>query len=452
MEHDFFMVMSGIALTMVALVAWFICLTRPRAMLLDPISLGWGGFIAFVALAILLLGWFEPFRSFADGKEKVVGLVVLGLVGYVAGLLCGGTHRKLASLVPTPRDTLNLPMVWTLTGISIVLYLFGVLATMFYSEEFLRVPLAFATAGLGAAGVLSVLLMTAFKSDTINKILGAIIFIAVILVLSYTQFSRRPVPGLLGALVAMVYHLHIRRKAVFARLMFLAGSAGVILLVILFLTATRGSRIKGTDAVGTFSDKTRQSFIGGITVNVNAFEFCTITYPEYYDYLWGSGMLPVLVWPIPRAIWEDKPLPTGGVISPQYTGKDSYSVANTFFGEAFVNFGTVGVPICLFVVGIIVGTMTHKLRSDPDNLTLWVAWFTIAPDYIGEWRGDLTSMTVQAVVRVSFFLFMTWLLGKFFGRARRTALPRSAAAAPAGPRRVVQARAQYAVAPQRGVR
>lgn len=446
MEHDFFMVMSGVLLTGVALVAWFICLTRPKALLLDPISLGWGGFIGFVALAILMLGWFEPFRNFADGKYQVVGLVTVGLFGYIGGLLCSGTHRKLSNLVPTPRDTLNLPMVWTLLAISILLYIGGILATMVYPEELLRVPLAFASAGLGAAGVLSVLLMTAFKSDTVNKVLGAFFFLAVIIVLSYTQFSRRPVPGLLGALVAMMYHLHVRHKTMFIRLSFLGGSFLAIILVIFFLTATRGARIKGTDKLGTFSAKTQTSFIGGITVNVNAFEFCTITYPEYYPYLYGSGMLPVLVWPIPRAIWPEKPIPTGGVISPQYTGKDSYSVANTFFGEAFCNFGVIGVPVCLFIVGIIVGTMAHKLRSDPDNLTLWVAWFTVAPDFVGEWRGDLTSMTVQAIVRVSFFLFMTWLLGKFFGRERRAVRPRAAVPMPVPP---VRPNVAYGSAAQR---
>jgi uncharacterized SAM-binding protein YcdF (DUF218 family) len=73
----------------------------------------------------------------------------------------------------------------------------------------------------------------------------------------------------------------------------------------------------------------------------------------------------------------------------------------------------------MVVAGIMVGGLNRKLRDNQYNLTAWVAWFAVLPDFTSEWRGDLTSMTVQPVVRVALFLFMAWLLAHLFPRARR---------------------------------
>lgn len=51
---------------------------------------------------------------------------------------------------------------------------------------------------------------------------------------------------------------------------------------------------------------------------------------------------------------------------------------------------------------------------------------------MGEWRGDLTSMTVQGFLRVVFFLGMAWLLGKAFPKAEPMRMP---VAGPTGPAR-----------------
>lgn len=239
----------------------------------------------------------------------------------------------------------------------------GLLLGARISQDLIRVTASMAVAGLGAAGVLSILLMTAFRGAVLSKLFGVVMLGGVILMMAFILFSRRPIPGLLGALIGVIYHLHVRKRSLGTRAIFLGSSAGLVIVAILFLTAFRGALTKGTQSTEVFGAHTARSFIGGITINIEVLEFITQTYGRDYEYLYGSGMAPVLVWWIPRAFWPGKPIPSGGIVSDQFTGGKSFSVASTIFGEIYMNFGFAGVPVFMFFFGLLVGAITRTAKQ-----------------------------------------------------------------------------------------
>jgi hypothetical protein len=418
---DSFTVTAGLVLMAVGVIAWLLYIRRPQAMLLDAVSMGWVGFVVWIGLAVFLLGWLWPDRKYRAGREEAVLLIALGLMGYMVGLALKPAHGVVSRVIPTPKDTLTVTAVWFMLVMCICAAILGIwwLQTARFSRTLSPIATSLASSGMTGAGVLAVLLITAFRRAYASKLLGLVVLAAVTALMYVTFWSRRPLPGLLGGMIALYYHLRVRHKPFGTRALYLGGTMTALFLGLLVLTATRTTRFARPGARTLSAGQAQLSMAGGLNVNVHCLEMTMLKYPRQFSFLHGTGVLPLIVWPIPRGIWPDKPVPTGGVISYQYTHTHNWSVPNTLFGEAFANFGWVGTPIFMVVAGIMVGGLNRKLRDNQYNLTAWVAWFAVLPDFTSEWRGDLTSMTVQPVVRVALFLFMAWLLAHLFPRARR---------------------------------
>jgi len=167
--------------------------------------------------------------------------------------------------------------------------------------------------------------------------------------------------------------------------------------------------------------------ISGSEIQYHVLEFTAANYPENYPYLNGSGIVPLLTFPILRAVWPGKPLPSGEVISRQYLGDQAVedygaSVFNTIIGEWYMNFGPLGAFLGMVAIGIIIGALNERFMQNLENMTLLAAWLTLVPHWMTEWRGDLTSTTVMALAVVSIFLIFCWILGKLFGKKGSLAL------------------------------
>lgn len=157
------------------------------------------------------------------------------------------------------------------------------------------------------------------------------------------------VPAILGLLGWMLR----RRQIMFGRLVY----AGMIALVLLNILGNfRRSTWSGEIDWGALT-----SFSSGSSISVNELVERTTSrngttpilarVPNEVELLYGSSYLAVLVLPIPRGLWEDKP---GGI-----DGR----VGNTFFnnvggvppgpvGEAYWNFALPGVIVVFLIFGI----------------------------------------------------------------------------------------------------
>ena len=89
--------------------------------------------------------------------------------------------------------------------------------------------------------------------------------------------------------------------------------------------------------------------------------------PEEYDYLNGSSYLSVFIVPIPRALWPKKPVLRIG----QFFGvelmerKTIFGVVPGVIGEAYMNFGKVGIAVILFIFGIFCKQIYARYTGKP---------------------------------------------------------------------------------------
>lgn len=417
---------QGLIVAGVVLLAYALCMSIgylwfERGGFVDPIVISWAGFAYFVALAMIMVGIYSPLRPTRELSTLAITYTFGGTLMFTLGLYAG-KGKKFVKKIPTPAPSLQLHeilLIWS------VCWAIGL--TMFTSQLFLppgidRVAVAVTDGALGAAALLSVLGFFTARGNPIVQIfmLGSMAGIAVVYLNYY--WSRRPLGGLLLAAFGYILKFRLARSSPITKLTVLGTTAIGLVLLLNFLAATRGVRFYGHKAgrsVGTLSAQaTFDTFVAATAINYETFEFALQHFPSDRGYMWGAGYVPAFLFIIPRAIWVDKPLSTGRVVSEMWYGTSflENNLGIVPFGETYANFGVLGIFLGLFVAGRVVRLSNTYLRSNDANRTLWIAWLMIMPDFATEWRGDFTSMTVQAVLRVSFFLGATWLIGRMMRR------------------------------------
>lgn len=96
--------------------------------------------------------------------------------------------------------------------------------------------------------------------------------------------------------------------------------------------------------------------------------------PKQVDYIQGDSYLAVLTLPIPRSVWEDKPGLLGGLTGETFF-RINAGVPPGPIGEAYWNFGIVGVPIVFFVFGIFYQWLTAifcRYADQPAAIVLYI--------------------------------------------------------------------------------
>lgn len=77
-------------------------------------------------------------------------------------------------------------------------------------------------------------------------------------------------------------------------------------------------------------------------------------FPDEFDYLYGSSYATILIAPIPRVLWPEKPVVRVGLfVGTEVLERNSRTgVVPGIIGEAYMNFGSVGVAVILFLFGL----------------------------------------------------------------------------------------------------
>jgi len=108
---------------------------------------------------------------------------------------------------------------------------------------------------------------------------------------------------------------------------------------------------------------------------------------------WGETYLRGLTIPIPHLIWPDKPQTISLDFRDTYfpdlkkrgiTGGTAYSSVL----EAYINFGTFGVPIVYFLIALAIGYL-ERIRSKSRSMTLALFYLLLLPRAIVFFRSDL---------------------------------------------------------------
>lgn len=428
METDSLLVNFGVILMIFAAFMAAFYLIRERGSFLDPITIAWGGYMVFIAGAMFLTGLFIPNRRGQDSASMGVVLMILGTIGYTVGLYSGRLER-FARHLPRPRPTLNLPQVWFTWAFCLAIAIALINVVRAGETEFRNIFGAVIHGATSTLVLIGLLVIFTTRGNWFSKFVMLLSIGAAFFLTYTTSFSRRPVLSLFSAGLAMIYHMKLRRLNLGVKLIF--GSVFLVgaFFVNLYLDAVRANIYYG-DVVRreeVLSARNLRGNVGGITINYEVFEVMLETFPQSKNMLLGTGIIPAFVYFVPRAFWEDKPWPSGWIATQIWFNRTNpeSNVACTMVGEWYMNFGIPGVLFGMFIVGRVIRLLNTYLRQNTDNVVLWLAWFIVIPDLMGQFRGDFTSMTAQGMNRIVIFLGLSLIAGLLFPvRTHAPSLPR----------------------------
>jgi len=413
MNTDTLLIWVGIALTLYGIVMLLFYLRKENGSMLDVISISWAGYILYIALAMTATGFFLPIRLGIASRGLTVAIMVLSTILYTIGLYAG-KGKFVCKIIPRLPLTLNKTQTWLIWFVCMaiaILFMFGILRT---TGAYSGAGGMFVEAALSALGMVSILVLFSYRGSYFSKFIMLITYVLIIYVLYLFTWSRRPLMGFFITATAFIYRFRLSWKSLGTRSIFISMIivGGTVLL--LFLGATRGERIYGVARKTTFSQENLMTFTGGITVNYEMGEYLVDIVPERIGYMYGKAFLtPFLIF-IPRAIWKSKPVASDLRINEIVFGLDyKTNTGVTIVAEMYQNFG-IFAPLGMFFIGKFVRGYNRYLRKNSANIVAWIAWFLIIPDFATEWRGGFTSMTGSIIVRLSFFLSITWLSAKIF--------------------------------------
>jgi len=93
-------------------------------------------------------------------------------------------------------------------------------------------------------------------------------------------------------------------------------------------------------------------------------------FPEKTGYTYGSQYLRLFIWPIPRFIWQDKPIYTSIVNLLDYG--DFYWMTYTLYGDSYMTIGIFGMVAILFGISLYLNRLYIGVCNSPTPLRILV--------------------------------------------------------------------------------
>lgn len=147
------------------------------------------------------------------------------------------------------------------------------------------------------------------------------------------------------------------------------------------------------------------------------------TVPSRFKYIYGRSYVSLLFGFVPRAIWSEKPLSYSSDIAfrqrtnfpiesaDDWLSVNQYSLSPGFIGEAYANFGILGVILLSYLFGVFTKYFDSKnynnlIFTNPNNLP-YLAFY---PIFVLLLRGDFYSATIFSVQLFIFIKILLWLV------------------------------------------
>jgi hypothetical protein len=117
--------------------------------------------------------------------------------------------------------------------------------------------------------------------------------------------------------------------------------------------------------------------------------------PEKSGYTYGTQYLRLLIWPIPRQLWADKPVITSVVNLTEF-GRFQY-LTLTLYAESYMSIGMVGMIGILFIISIFVNGLYNNTVKYPSSSTILIYFMVLMASPL-LFRDGVTSFGYQTIV------------------------------------------------------
>jgi hypothetical protein len=228
-----------------------------------------------------------------------------------------------------------------------------------------------------------------------------------VLIATVGGIGRRDVLGVLIAVPWVWYWASLRYRSARAIGVFIGGGALVGVVLIVLFTTVRFKGVEGTSRRPSFEERvehftnvlTNPQVSGRVveemlyTDTANITMFIMDNYPANYPYMPGHMLKWILVNPIPRAIYSDKPEALGFMLSRQM--RVDANLGPGVIGQGWSEGGPLAVLVLALVLGVIYGTVDRSLvdrAHNPYTISLLAAG---SGNVLAMPRGDVGLFSLQ---------------------------------------------------------
>lgn len=145
--------------------------------------------------------------------------------------------------------------------------------------------------------------------------------------------------------------------------------------------------------------------------------FIIENFPDRWDYFYGETYFSLLVAPIPRSLWVDKPVSLGAPLGLMqkfgirdfdmnaWHDSNMFSLSPSFVGEAYANGGVVAVILISILLGFCMTIFDKKLLCGGFSMEN-IKWQVFLSSFLLVHRGDFyVALNFQIAIFISLFLF-----------------------------------------------
>jgi hypothetical protein len=157
-----------------------------------------------------------------------------------------------------------------------------------------------------------------------------------------------------------------------------------------------------------------------------AVEFSLLAKKTYYDSFKGVSyfqtLIDVLVAPVPRGLWPDKPEGLGKRLPIDVRAPTRATWGPGIVGHGFHDGGYWVLALYGVMLGFGLRVLDEYLRNDPANPFLIGIFASISTHLIGWTRGDCATFTVQTISGIVGGILVAWVTRLFLARTSRKTL------------------------------
>jgi len=220
---------------------------------------------------------------------------------------------------------------------------------------------------------------------------------------------------LLGTLLPALVVVHYLRKPLAGSALLAIAAAGLVVFVGMRV-ATRDVVYEGREQSRTDVFRAALFDLPAQTVGgreVIAFDSLVTLVGGSQDSgmpLNGRTYSPIATFPIPRALWPDKPEGGGNAwftrtYFPAYYGPHRIETSVSFVGESYANFGAAGVVVLPFALGLALSLLYRSLRATSD-VRFVVAYALLLGYFFTLLRGDAFHSVTGAAMTFALLLVL----------------------------------------------
>ncbi|MCQ2974544.1 MAG: oligosaccharide repeat unit polymerase [Bacteroidales bacterium] len=265
-----------------------------------------------------------------------------------------------------------------------------------------------------AIGGLILLFFILFKDLPKDKIFLKIIYLVLIVFASFSSYNPTSRFQFLSWTVALLI-LIVGSKSLFSKSIFYAVGGVVIIVAFMIAGNLRHRSMQNKDFETTMKYAYGRMMVAEDQNMLDGFMMVLQVYPKHLEFGYGMEHFEILLRPIPRALWPDKPV--GGYANKLKLNEGMYgyttvgisqSIYGTFYGEG----GVLGIILFSIIYGILFNKLfisTRKYGSDMRYLLHGIIFCSAIPILRG---GDLPGI-------VSFIGMSFWPVFGFLWLYRR---------------------------------